>query len=181
MKNKRKLLVLAIGAWALGACTQDNVHAPEQEIVVIEKEGDTMKEVFEDSLYFEGILTSSVPSMPSLMNPVDTPDFLQFKGMTDKTSGYATIVLGQFNINVEAMGMNIAIGEMEIDSIQYAFYPNGNGMFFRDDFDVMAGQYETKGSLYGTFDAGGSVRMIMNYKPGSMPFEVESELNAVRK
>ena len=90
-------------------------------------------------------------------------------------------MLGGFDITVEAMNMQITMGEMRIDSVQYAVYPNGNGMFFCDDFETMSGRYNTVGSLKGTFDANGKVMMQMDYKPGSMPFMCHSELEAERK
>lgn len=178
----KKLLILSAIVMALfTACTQDNVHAPEPEIKVVEKETPAGKEEFDDSLYYAGTLTSSVPSMAALMDPVETPDYMYFRGMTGKTSGYATLVLGEFDITVAAMNMHITMGEMRIDSVQYAVYPNGNGMFFRDDFEVMSGNYNTVGSLSGTFDSAGNVWMQMDYKPGSMPFMCHSELEGVRK
>lgn len=175
----RKIYVILMSAFFAGiisSCTQDNVHAPEPEVRVEEKQ-----EEFEDSMYFDGSLTSSVPTMASLMNPVTTADYMYFRGMTGKTSGYATLVLGGFDITIEVMNMHITMGEMRIDSVQYAVYPNGNGMFFCDDFETMSGNYNTKGSLKGTFDANGKVLMRMDYKPGSMPFMCHSELEAERK
>lgn len=182
--NTRMKMVMALAAVsvAFAACTQDNAHAPEPEVIIVEKEVPAPKEEFDDSLYFEGSLTSSVPSMAAMMSPVTTTDFMQFKNMTGKSSGYATLVLGGFNITIPALGNRvIAIGEMTIDSVQYAFYPNGNGMFFKDNFEVEAGSYLTRGSLQGTFGADGSVTMTMDYKPGTMPFLCHSELEAVRK
>jgi hypothetical protein len=172
-------LVVATGFFA--ACTQDNVHMPETEIITVDKDVPAEDEVFDDSLYYEGTLTSSVPAMASQMNPVTTADYMQFKNMTGKTAGYATLVLGQFNITVETMNMHITIGEMAIDSVRYAFDSNGNGMFFKKNFEVMSGTRPTTGSLSGTFDASGSVQMTMDYKPGTMPFLCHSELEAVRK
>lgn len=178
---KKTAFVLAAFA-TLAACTQDNVHAPEAEIRYVDREVPGAQEQFDDSLYYRGTITNSVPSMASLMDPVTTADDMQFKNMTGKTSGYATIVLGAFDISVAAMGMNISIGEMVIDSVQYAFYPNGNGMFVKDNFEVMAGQYNTVGSLSGTFDAAtGTVTMTMDYKPGSMPFTCHGELTATNQ
>lgn len=182
MKSVLLLNGLALAVGLFSACTQDNVHAPEPEIVIVEKEVAPEKEAFDDSLYFEGTLTTGVPAMAAVMDPVSTNDFMQFKGMTDKSSGYATLVLGSFNITIPALGNRvIAIGEMTIDSVQYAFYPNGNGMFFKDDFEVEAGSYLTQGSLQGEFSAAGGVTMTMDYKPGTMPFQCHSELEAVRK
>ena len=181
---KRILLLngLTLASGIFCACTQDNVHAPEAEIVIVEKEVALEKEQFDDSLYFEGTLTTSVPAMASVMSPVTNADFMQFKGMTDKSSGYATLVLGGFNITIPVAGNRvITIGEMTIDSVQYAFYPNGNGMFFRENFEVEAGSYLVQGSLQGTFSATGGITMIMDYKPGTMPFLCHSELEAVRK
>lgn len=177
---KKILALLAVGAGVCAACTQDNVHMPETEVKVVEKEVPA-KEEFDDSLYYSGALTSSVPTMSALMEPVSTADYMYFRGMTGKSSGYATLVLGQFDITVEAMNMHITMGEMRIDSVQYAFYPSGNGMFFRDNFEVMAGSYNTVGTLSGTFDATGKVSMQMDYKPGSMPFMCHSEMEAERK
>lgn len=181
--NTRMKMVMALTAVsvAFAACTQDNAHAPEPEVIIVEKEVPAPKEEFDDSLYFEGSLTSSVPSMAAMMSPVTTTDFMQFKNMTGKSSGYATLVLGQFNITVQTMGMSIEMGEMVIDSVQYAFYPNGNGMFTKDNFEIIAAGRNTKGLLKGTFGADGSVTMTMDYKPGTMPFLCHSELEAVRK
>lgn len=176
----RKILMTVATVLVMGftaSCTQDNVHAPEPEIKEVPQE----PEAFEDSIYYEGTLTSSVPQMAALMEPVSTADFMYFRGMTGKTSGYATLVLGEFDITVEAMNMHINMGEMRIDSVQYAVYPNGNGMFFCDDFETMAGEYNTKGSLKGTFDANGKVTMEMNYKPGNMPFTCNSVMEGTRK
>lgn len=182
MKSVLLLNGLALAVGLFSACTQDNVHAPEPEIVIVEKEVAPEKEAFDDSLYFEGTLKTSVPEKPEMMSPVTTTDFMQFKGMTSKSSGYATLVLGSFNITIPALGNRvIAIGEMTIDSVQYAFYPNGNGMFFKDNFEVEAGSYLTQGSLKGEFSAAGGVTMTMDYKPGTMPFQCHSELEAVRK
>lgn len=176
MRKTYVILMSAFVAGIMSSCTQDNVHAPEPEVRVEEKQ-----EEFEDSMYFDGSLTSSVPTMASLMAPVTTADYMYFRGMTGKTSGYATLVLGGFDITVEAMNMQITMGEMRIYSVQYAVYPNGNGMFFCDDFETMSGRYNTVGSLKGTFDANGKVMMQMDYKPGSMPFMCHSELEAERK
>jgi len=176
----KKTIFGIIAAGLLTACTQDNVHAPEPEIKIVEKEV-TKTEEFDDSLYYSGVLTSSVPAMSSLMSPVSSPNFMYLKEMTGKNSGYATLVLGQFDVTIEAMNMHITIGEMQIDSVQYAFYPNGNGTFFRDNFEVMAGQYNTVGSLVGTFDSHGTIKMQMDYKPGAMPFMCHSEMEAERK
>lgn len=181
MKKTYTLFTITMAAALFAACTQDNVHAPEPEIKIVEKEVPAAKEEFDDSLYYSGTLTSSVPSMAALMDPVSSADFMYFKGMTGKTSGYATLVLGQFDISVTAMNMHITMGEMRIDSVQYAFYPNGNGMFFRENFEVMSGSYNTKGSLTGTFDASGKVKMLMDYKPGSMPFMCHSEMEGNRE
>lgn len=171
------VMALAAVSVAFAACTQDNAHAPEPEVIIVEKEVPAPKEEFDDSLYFEGSLTSSA----AMMSPVTTTDFMQFKNMTGKSSGYATLVLGQFNITVQTMGMSIEMGEMVIDSVQYAFYPNGNGMFTKDNFEIISAGRNTKGSLKGTFGADGSVTMTMDYKPGTMPFPCHSKLEAVRK
>lgn len=181
MKKTYAFCTIAMAAALFAACTQDNVHAPEPEIKVVEKEVPAVKEEFDDSLYYSGTLTSSVPSMAALMDPVSSANFMYFRGMTGKNSGYATLVLGQFDINVTAMNMHITMGEMRIDSVQYAFYPNGNGMFFRENFEVMSGNYNTKGSLTGTIDATGKVKMQMDYKPGSMPFMCHSEMEGDRQ
>lgn len=182
MKKKSLLYCLAVSAGLFASCTQDNVHEPEPEVITQVVEVPAEKEPFDDSRRYEGTLTSSVPAMAAMMEPVTTADFMELRNMTDKSSGYATLVLGQFDITIPApMNKVIGIGEMVIDSVQYAFYPNGNGMFFKDDFEVMAGRFNTKGTLQGTFSADGGVTMTMDYKPGSMPFTCHSELNAVRK
>lgn len=180
MKNLLYTTVVAMTAYMLAACTQDNVHAPEPEIVVVEKEVEvTPEEDFETDVHYVGTLTSGVPSMEALMEPVTTDCEMYLKDKTDKSSGYATLVLGAFDITVEAMGMNISMGEMTIEDVQYAVYPNGNGMFFKDDFQTMAGNYDTSGSLSGTFGADGSIEMTMVYKPGSMPFDCQSVFSGV--
>lgn len=95
----KKILDAAIAALAtlmLPACTQDNVHAPEPEIIIVEKETDEpAKEEFQNTFVYEGQLTSEVPSMSALMAPVTSADVLTLRDMTDKTSGYATLVLGR--------------------------------------------------------------------------------------
>lgn len=179
MRNVFYIVAVSLTAFVLYGCTQDNVHAPEPEIITVEKEVEVPAEDddFQNEFYYVGTLTSSVPSMAALMEPVTTPDHVRLTGMTGKTSGYATLVLGAFDISVAAMGMNISMGEMTIEGVQYAIYPNGNGMFFKEDFETMSGQYDTKGSLSGTFSADGSIEMSMDYRPGSMPFECHSEFS----
>lgn len=182
MKKIFDAAIAALATLMLPACTQDNVHAPEPEIIIVEKEtNEPAKEEFQNTFVYEGQLTSEVPSMSALMAPVTSADVLTLRDMTDKTSGYATLVLGAFDINVAAMGMCIHMGEMIIDNVQYAVYPNGNGMFFKDDFQTMAGSYDTRGSLSGTFGADGSIELVMDYKPGSMPFMCHSEFSGTCK
>lgn len=159
---------------ALAGCTQDNVHMPEQEIQYIYV-GDTTQNDFPRTLEWSGSLTTSVPQLGAMFTPATTPNTLKFTDRTGEKTGYTTLILGAFDIDVPATHMHFAFGEMQIDSVQYATYPSGNGMFYRDNFQVQSGQYLTKGSLKGTYGADGTVEMTISYKPGTMPFEIISQ------
>lgn len=174
----KKIVLFFVAAMAtlFVGCTQDNVHMPESEIIYV---GDTATTDFPKTISWEGTLTSGVPQFGGF-TPVPSPNRLRLTDRTDASAGYATLTLEAFDITTP-MGMSFSIGEMRIDSVQYATYPGGNGMFVRDDFSVQAGKYLTKGSLKGTFTAGGTVSMTMTYKPGSMPFEVVSEFEGVKE
>ena len=161
-------------ALCLISCTQDNVHVPD--------EGNVPETWETYTASYPGILSSTVPLMEeSMQGPVKSQMTIRISNFHSAHSGYVDIYIPQFSINdpfvLGLMGKAIEIGEMEIDDVEFAAFPSGGGYFRKDKFEVQAGEYTVRGSLQGELSSAGSLTFALHYKPGAMPFEVQSEFD----
>jgi hypothetical protein len=76
---------------------------------------------------------------------------------------------------VGILGMPIEIGDMVIEQVEYAAYPSGGGHLKHEGFDIQAGEYRTRGTLFGEITKDGALTLTMTYRPGTMPFDIVSE------
>lgn len=156
----------------LAACTQDNVHMPDEN-------GETAAwETYTQD--FPGTLYTTVPLMQEYLDgPAESVMTAKLLDFNISHSGYVTLLTEPFSITdptiLQLMGMAIDIGSMTIDKVEYAAFPSGGGYLKADAFEVMAGKYLTRGSLQGTVSADGKLSLVLSYRPGSMPFEIRSE------
>lgn len=163
---------LTVAVCLLMSCTQDNVHMPE---------GGAGQETWETyTKLYSGVLSSTVPVMQEYLDgPVRTEMTVRVGPFHAAHSGYVTVCTQAFSIDdpfvTEMMGMPINVGEMEIKDVEYAAFPGGGGYFRKDAFDVQAGTYRTRGSLYGELSPEGQLNITLTFRPGSMPFEIVSE------
>lgn len=161
-------------ACCLVSCTQDNVHVPS------DGSGQETWETYTAS--YPGLLSTTVPLMQEYMQgPVRTEMTVQVCRFHSAHSGYVDVRTGAFEIDdpfvTDLLGKTIAIGAMDIRDVEYAAFPSGGGYFKKDAFELQAGEYNVRGSLYGELSASGRLTLTLRYKPGTMPFEVLSEFD----
>lgn len=168
----RHCLLLLVASVCLASCTQDNVHMPEG--VADAEEWRTYTQSV------SGVLVTTVPAMQEyLQGPVESAMTVSVEEFNVAHSGYVTVSLQAFAIDdpfvVDLFGKGIEIGSMSIPEVEYAAFPSGGGYLRKDAFDVMAGEYQTRGSLQGEVSSEGIVSLVLTYRPGTMPFEIRSE------
>lgn len=164
--------MLFVVSVCLASCTQDNVHMPDE--VTDSESWDTYTQSG------SGVLVTTVPAMQEyLQGPVESAMTVSVEEFNVSHSGYVTVSLQAFAIDdpfvVDLFGKGIEIGSMSIPEVEYAAFPSGGGYLRKDVFDVMAGEYQTRGSLHGEVSSDGIVSLVLTYRPGTMPFEIRSE------
>lgn len=164
------------GALCMGimlvSCTQDNVHMPDDE-----QSTETWEVYTKD---FPCHMTTTVPLVQEyLQGPVVGDMTVQVADFNTSHSGYVSIRTEAFGMNdpfvVSILGKAIEIGAMEIQKVEYAAYPSGGGYFRKEAFDIQAGEYRTRGSLFGEITKDGALTLTLAYRPGTMPFDIVSE------
>lgn len=156
----------------LSSCTQDNVHMPESGTDTEQWETGTKE--------FSGQLITTVPVVQEhLQGPVVKKMQVCLKDFHIGHSGYVILTTEAFSVDdpfvSELLGKKIEIGAMEIPQVEYAAYPSGGGYLKKDEFDIQAGEYRTRGSLYGELTKDGTLTFTITYRPGTMPFDIISE------
>lgn len=154
------------------SCTQDNIHMPA--------DGTSTDTWGTYTVDFPGVLTTTVPLMQEyLQGAVRTEMTVHVDKFNTSHSGYVDVRTEAFEINdpfvTEMLGKAIEMGGMEISDVEYAAFPTGGGHFRKDAFEVQAGEYRTRGSLYGEFSSAGRLTITLRYRPGTMPFDIISE------
>ena len=164
------------GALCMGmmlvSCTQDNVHMPE--------DGAGMEAWETYTQDFPGILSTTVPLVQEhLQGPVLKDMTIRLKDFHIEHSGHVIICTEAFDVDdpfvSTLLGKAISIGAMEIPQVEYAAYPSGGGYFRKEAFDIQAGEYRTRGSLFGEITKDGALTLTLTYRPGTMPFDIVSE------
>lgn len=163
--------ILCLGL-VLVSCTQDNVHMPDDE-----QSTETWEVYTKD---FPCHMTTTVPLVQEyLQGPVLGNMTVQVADFNISHSGYVTIRTESFGMDdpfvVGILGKAIEIGAMEIQKVEYAAYPSGGGYLKHEGFDIQAGEYRTRGSLFGEITKDGSLTLTLTYRPGTMPFDIVSE------
>lgn len=167
--NRYNLLLLIFMCLGCVSCTQDNVHMPETEVDSWET----------TTLTQPGHLTTTVPAVQEyLQGPIVDEMTLKVENINTQHSGYVVLCTEPFSVNdpfvVDLLKKSIEIGAMRIEGVEYAAYPSGGGYLKKDAFEVQAGEYTTRGSLYGEISKEGTLTLTLKYRPGTMPFEVVS-------
>lgn len=164
------------GALCMGmmlvSCTQDNVHMPE--------DGAGMEAWETYTQDFPGILSTTVPLVQEhLQGPVLKDMTIRLKDFHIGHSSHVIICTEAFDVDdpfvSSLLGKDIRIGAMEIQKVEYAAYPSGGGYFRKEAFDIQAGEYRTRGSLFGEITKDGALTLTLTYRPGTMPFDIVSE------
>lgn len=121
---------------------------------------------------FNGQLTTTLPSMPTFEALTNANTVVVTWGNPEQTM--ASVKLGAFTIEVNTpMGTkSYEIGEMTITNVACEKVGDEITMS-QPEFQCMAGDFDTKGSLVGTLE-NGKLSFTLLYKPGSMPFDVQS-------
>ena len=162
-----RCVLLCLGASAVLAfatgCAGDNVHQPRPEAKP-------------ENLAFGGDLLSSIPLFPDF-GPLVNADSLRII-WSNSSRTRATVELDEFSLYIDVVNLNITIGRMQINNVAFMWDDDGNATFERPNFACQAGAYYTEGSLAGTYTADGDVDIVIDYKPGSMPFMVKSRFIA---
>ena len=129
---------------------------------------------------FSGTLSSSIPAFPDFAPvPTDNNVTMQWQS-ADKN--HINLSISAFSLTVANMGMNVEIGQMDIENITIQYDDKNFGIIPETEFECMAGKYETKGTISGSYDTPtGELTLTLDYKPGSMPFSVHSEYKGTRK
>ncbi len=152
--------IIALLTAVVSGCASDNVHMPEPDTRPTEER-------------FTGELVSWIPDFADVFAPVHNDDFAEIHWLNSAHSR-ADIVIGEFSLYIDIVDMHITIGEMTIENVSFKYDADGStATFARPDFETMAGQYDTKGSISGNYSSEG-LSFEMEYKPGSMPFLVKS-------
>ena len=163
---------------AMVSCTQDNLHLPDY------LPGAEQWETY--SQEFPGKFSTTVPLVQEyLQGPVVCPTIVRIENFHAEHSGYVRLFTEVFSVDdpfvVDLLGMTIEIGQMRIDSVEYAAFPSGGG-YLRKQFDnVKAGAYNTRGTIEGTIGKDGKLSLVMNYRPGTMPFDIVTEFKQTEK
>lgn len=148
----------------VSGCASDNVHMPEPDTRPTQER-------------FEGEIVSWIPDFADVFAPVHNADFAEIHWLNSAHSR-ADLVIGEFSLYIDIVDMHITIGEMTIENLSFAYEPDDpTATFSRSDFETMAGQYNTKGSISGSYSPEG-LTFEMEYKPGSMPFLVKSTFSS---
>ena len=165
-----------VGALCMGimlvSCTQDNMHMPEDGAGM-----ETWETYTQD---FHGSFHTTVPIVQEyLQGPVVVDTKVRLENFHISHSGHVRVLTQGFSVDdpfvVDILGMPIEIGDMRLEQVEYAAFPSGGGYFKKDDFDIQAGKYRTRGSLEGTISKEGTHSFVMKYYPGTMPFEIVTE------
>lgn len=121
---------------------------------------------------FTGQLTTTLPSMPTFEALTDANTAVVTWDDAQQTT--ASVQLGAFTIAVTTpMGEKAyEIGAMTITNVA-CVKTGGKMTMSQPAFQCMAGDFDTKGSLVGTLEDG-KLTFTLLYKPGSMPFDVQS-------
>lgn len=164
------------GALCMGmmlvSCTQDNVHMPDMET-----SAGTWETYAQE---FSGEFHTTVPVVQEyLQGPVVVPTKVRIENFHIEHSGYVRLLTEGFSVDdpfvVDILGMPIEIGDMLVEQVEYAAFPSGGGYVKKENFDIQAGKYRTRGSLEGTISKDGTLSLVMKYRPGTMPFEIVTE------
>jgi hypothetical protein len=156
----------------LVSCTQDNVHMPDMET-----SAGTWETYAQE---FSGEFHTTVPVVQEyLQGPVVVPTKVRIESFHIEHSGYVRLLTEGFSVDdpfvVDILGMPIEIGDMLVEQVEYAAFPSGGGYVKKENFDIQAGNYRTRGSLEGTISKDGTLSLVMKYRPGTMPFEIVTE------
>ena len=156
----------------LVSCTQDNVHMPE--------DGAGMETWETYTQNFPGILSTTVPLVQEhLQGPAQQDMTIRLKDFHIEHSGHVIICTEAFDVDdpfvSSLLGKDIRIGAMEIPQVEYAAYPSGGGHLKHEGFDIQAGEYRTRGTLFGEITKDGALNLTLTYRPGTMPFDIVSE------
>ena len=164
------------GALCMGimlvSCTQDNVHMPEDGAGM-----ETWETYTQD---FPGRLSTTVPLVQEhLQGPVLKDMTIRLKDFHIGHSAHVIICTEAFDVDdpfvSSLLGKDIRIGAMEIPQVEYAAYPSGGGHLKHEGFDIQAGEYRTRGTLFGEITKDGALTLTLTYRPGTMPFDIVSE------
>ncbi|MCC8114789.1 MAG: hypothetical protein LIP03_12540 [Bacteroidales bacterium] len=139
-------------------CASDNVHQPQPDLTP-------------DPSTYQGEMFSRIPVFPTFAG-VTAEDYAVVT-WADEAQSSATITTGAFDVQIAEMGFNIQIGEMNIPEVGCFRQGDGSIELSNLAFECQAGDYYTTGSLEGVV-SGDSISIVLKYRPGSMPFEVES-------
>lgn len=123
---------------------------------------------------FSGTLTTTIPDMPSFEAIEGENSCIITWDNPEQTS--ATVRMGAFDIAMSTpMGeRSYEIGEMVIAGVTCV--NSGNIITLtKENFECQAGDFLTTGSLTGELK-NGILTLTLLYKPGSMPFDVQSVL-----
>ena len=174
--NRFRIISRLLGALCMGmmivSCTQDNVHMPE--------DGADMEKWETYTQDFTGRLSTTVPLVQEhLQGPVLKDMSIRLKNFHIEHSGHIVICTEAFDVDdpfvSDLLGKAISIGAMEIPQVEYAAYPSGGGHLKHEGFDIQAGEYRTRGYLFGEITKDGALTLTLTYRPGTMPFDIVSE------
>ena len=174
--NRFRIISRLLGALCMSmmivSCTQDNVHMPE--------DGADMEKWETYTQDFTGRLSTTVPLVQEhLQGPVLKDMSIRLKNFHIEYSAHIVICTEAFDVDdpfvSDLLGKAISIGAMEIPQVEYAAYPSGGGHLKHEGFDIQAGEYRTRGSLFGEITKDGALTLTLTYRPGTMPFDIVSE------
>ena len=157
---------------AMVSCTQDNLHLPDMDA------GAETWETYAQE--FRGEFHTTVPVVQEhLQGPVVVPTKVRIENFHIEHSGYIRVLTQGFAVDdpfvVSILGMPIEIGDMLIEQVEYAAYPSGGGHLKHEGFDIQAGEYRTRGTLFGEIAKDGALTLTLTYRPGTMPFDIVTE------
>ena len=152
-------LAVCLSCLFMASCSDDSKHEDVPPAVPLE-------------VYSQGTITTSIPAMP-IFTPVQASNYVKIS-WADASRSVATVEVGAFDIEVEMMGRTISIGTMKVSDVACTAKADGSIEFVKDNFVCQTGDYEVKGKLSGVYSEG-KLTVTVNYKPGSMPFECQSD------